>query len=97
MVADLLFTGKANAITAAALADILETDRRRITEAIQRERIAGQPIIGGRYGYYLARTPEEVHQEKKRLQKMIRQLLKVTAALEETAQKMTGGAENKPP
>ena len=45
MIADYLFTGKPNAITAASLAELLETDKRSITNAIRRERLAGKPII----------------------------------------------------
>ena len=97
MIADHLFTGKPNAITATSLAELLETDKRSITNAIRRERLAGKPIIASHTGYYLARTPEEIHQERRRLQKMIRELDKVEKALEKTAGKMTGGAENKPP
>lgn len=60
MIADLLWTGAANARTGRELAEHLETDLRDITSEIQRERRQGQPICANAGGYYLAENPEEL-------------------------------------
>lgn len=66
MIYELLPHGKANTLTGRELAAILNCDIRNVTEAIERERRAGQPICanarGANAGYFLAETPEELEQ-----------------------------------
>jgi predicted DNA-binding transcriptional regulator YafY len=63
MVFELLEPGRDHAKTGRELADVLGCDIRTITQQIERERRAGQPIcaaMNGAAGYYLAETQEDL-------------------------------------
>lgn len=71
MIHELLSYGADNARTGKDLARLLGCDIRTITEQIERERRAGQPICanmsGPNAGYYLAETEEELAEYCERL------------------------------
>lgn len=63
MIADILSEGRENAKPGRELCDLLHITPRDLTQAIERERRAGQPICastGKNPGYYLAADKEEM-------------------------------------
>lgn len=63
MIADILLKGSENAQTGRDICSVLNITMRELTQAIERERRAGQPICantGSNPGYYLAADKEEM-------------------------------------
>lgn len=85
MIYELLAEGTANARSGRELATVLGCDIRTVTEQIERERRAGQPICanmtGINAGYYLAATPEELENYCNRLYHRGGELFKTRRAL----------------
>ena len=85
MIAEILNTGKENAITGKSLAMFFQCDLGTITEQIERERREGQPICANmretNAGYYLAGTPEKLQDYCDRLHHRAAELYKTRQAL----------------
>ena len=85
MIHEYLRTGADNPTTGRELATLLNCDIRDITEAVERERRAGQPICAnsssGGSGYYLAADREELDTYCRRLRKRAGELFKTRRAL----------------
>lgn len=85
MISELLFHGHENPRTGKELAAYLNCDIRTITEQIEHERRAGQPICanmrGEHAGYFLAETPEELKKYCDQLYKRGGELFKTRRAL----------------
>lgn len=63
MIAEVLHTGKENAIPGRELMELLHISERDLTQAVELERRAGQPICaacGKTPGYYLAADQQEM-------------------------------------
>lgn len=71
MIYELLTEGEQNARTGKELAKLLNTTARDVSQAVERERRQGKPIIATtdskRPGYYLAETQEEMQRYCDRL------------------------------
>ena len=99
-IADALERGARNAKTGRELAKIFGCNIRAITVQIERERRDGAPICaichGGKPGYYLAETEEELHSYCKRLEGREAELAETREALLEVLKKYRErkGAEN---
>lgn len=82
---ELLGTGKENAVSGRELAAILHINIRNVTEQIEKERRAGQPICatasGENPGYYLAKDDEELQGYCNALRKRAGELFKTRRAL----------------
>lgn len=85
MIAEILRDGERNAMTGRELAQRCGLDIRTITEQIERERRAGQPICaktrGERCGYFLAETQEELDQYCEDIRQRAVELFKTRRAL----------------
>lgn len=84
MIAELLDTGKGNAITARTLAKLTGLDPRGISQQVERERRAGRPICAtcdsGGPGYYLAADQGEMRRYCDSLRHREREIAKTRAA-----------------
>jgi hypothetical protein len=83
--------GKAAAMSARALCEILHCSLRDISKAVERERRAGVPICAtscSTPGYYLARTKGEMLEYCDRLHKRGGEIFKTRRACLETAERL---------
>lgn len=84
-ISELLGEGKENARTGRYLADLLGVDPRDVTQQIERERRAGQPICATcdsrNPGYYLTADPDELKDYCDRLYRRGGELFKTRRAL----------------
>lgn len=83
-VADILGTGKQNAITGATLADRLGCSPRELAAAIERERRAGVPICASQsrpMGFYLAADENELAEYCQQVKSRAVNLFKTRQAL----------------
>lgn len=84
MVADILGTGKQNAVNGATLADRLGCSLRELNAAIERERRAGVPICASQcrpMGYYLAADEYELAEYCQQVKSRAVNLFKTRQAL----------------
>ena len=84
MIHELLATGRENARTGRELAQHFNCSIREITEQVERERRAGQPICAATcepYGYYLAADAEELNDYCRQLWKRAGEIHKTRRAL----------------
>ena len=81
-IAGFLMRGRENALTARDLERITGNDSRAVRNCIQRERLAGSPIMSGREGFWLASSVEDVLQCERSLWSRIREQMKTARALE---------------
>lgn len=97
MIHELLSTGAQNARTGKDLANYFNCDVRTITEQIERERRAGQPICanvrGENAGYFLAANADELQQYCDRLHHRAAELYKTRQALVNVLRQLPGAAE----
>lgn len=89
---EVLSKGASNAKTGRELAQLFNCNIRDITETIERERRAGQPICanarGKNAGYFLAETPEELEAYCNQLYHRGGELFKTRRALINTLEQL---------
>ena len=95
-ISDFLQEGAENALTARELTQLLGIkNRREITKAIERERLAGAPICAssetGRQGYYLASSTDEMEHFVHSLTRRVANVSGTLAACEDTLNRMQEG------
>lgn len=91
MISELLAAGKKNARTGKQLAEFLGVNIRDITEQIERERRAGQPICASMaepHGYYLAENADELDSYCKMIKGRAIELFKTRQALIRTLKRI---------
>ena len=96
MIYEMLATGEQNARTARYLAQILGTDRRSISELVERERRAGKPICattGRTPGYFIPADRDEMERFCRQLQHRAGEIFKTRAACLNTLKQLPAGAE----
>lgn len=96
MIHELLATGRENARTGRELAEVLGCNIRDITEQIERERRAGQPICaatGENPGYFLPADPDELDDYCKRLERRAAEVTKTRKALVSVLRQIRDGAQ----
>lgn len=97
MINELLSTGSQNARTGRELAQYFNCDVRTITEQIERERRAGQPICanptGENAGYFLAANAEELQRYCDRLHHRASELYKTRQALISVLKQLPGAEQ----
>lgn len=97
MIHEYLSEGRENARTGRELAKMFDCDTRTITEQIERERRAGQPICAStdpeNPGYYLTADPDELQSYCNRLYHRGGELFKTRRALLETLEKLLAKRE----
>lgn len=84
MIHELLAEGRENARTGKELAQYFNCSMRDITEQVERERRAGQPICAATsepYGYYLPANPDELADYCRQLWKRAGEIHKTRRAL----------------
>ncbi|MCC8122114.1 MAG: hypothetical protein LIO58_01015 [Oscillospiraceae bacterium] len=95
--ADILPTGRENAIPGHRLAELLELkDKRDVLQMAERERRAGAPICASNAnpkGYYLASSPEEMAAYIQSLDHRISQVTLTRTHCRETLHHMTEGGD----
>lgn len=94
MIAEYLGTGKANAVTAETLAQMLGCSQRDISQGVERERRAGFPICAScdasSPGYFLPEGPGELALYVASLNRRLRSTRLTLASMELTLHRMTG-------
>ena len=92
MIHELLMTGADNPTTGRELAAMLNCDIRNVTEAVEQERRAGQPICattsGNHKGYFLAADRDELQTYCTRLHKRAGELHKTRRFLLKALEQM---------
>lgn len=78
-----LNTGAENGLLLRELSALTGLDSREVRRQIQRERLAGVPILSDcRYGYYLAGSDEEIARFTESMRRRSREILRVARAVE---------------
>lgn len=93
MIHELLAEGRENARTGRELAQLFDCSIRDITEQVERERRAGQPICaatGERPGYYLAADAAELEQYCNSLKRRAIEVFKTRQALVNVLRQLPG-------
>lgn len=92
MIAEILKSGEKNAMTGRELAQRCGVDIRTITDQIEKERRAGQPICarsrGENCGYFLAETQEELNEYCEAIRKRAGEMFKTRRALLDVKDKL---------
>jgi len=83
----LLSKGHANAKTASELSEISGLHPRKVTEAIQRERLRGAPIMSDTTGFWIAENVKEVSHCAQQLHRRAAQIHKTARALQKTVRR----------
>lgn len=94
MIAELLTEGRENARTGKALCQLLNITIRELTQGIERERRAGQPICastGSNPGYFLAATKEEMQNYCDSLRRRAGEIHKTRRACIKTIDELPAG------
>lgn len=79
-----LGAGAENGLLLRELEALTGLDSREVRRQIQRERLAGTPILSDcKYGYYLAASEEEIAQFTESMRRRAGEILRVARAVEE--------------
>ena len=83
----LLSKGRQSARTATELSEISGLHPRKVTEAIQRERLRGAPIVSDTTGFWIAENAKEVSHCARQLHRRAAQIHKTARALQKTVRR----------
>ena len=93
MIAEILKTGKENAIKGAELAAVTGDDIRGLRRRVQKEREEGMMICSSAAGYYLPADREELAAYYKRYTVYAKRMLKTASAMKRQLDKIEGQEE----
>lgn len=93
MITELLKTGEQNAVTAAELADQLQTSRREVFAMVEKARDSGAPVCASGKGIFLAESPDELSVYYERARRRVLKELRTLRHIRLMAQQIRGQEE----